>query len=234
MNLPMLMRPLAVVVILFWALAGESPEARATPTESLERIRQTAMQQAATGQPPEARLQAADMDPRLRLQACPTELQARNLAQTASAVQVEVRCDSLGWKLYVPVSVDVRVPVLVSRRALSRGESPGPQDVEVQMRPRAGLGVGYLQQVEQLQGQVLTRPLSAGGPIYTNALEAERIVRRGQAVTLVSGSGAFQVRARGKALSDAAVGDAVRVENPSSRRVVQGRVQADGSVLVEL
>jgi flagella basal body P-ring formation protein FlgA len=51
-------------------------------------------------------------------------------------------------------------------------------------------------------------------------------------VTLVGRNGSFEVRAQGKALADAGAGERVRVENLSSRRVVEGQVRADGSVLV--
>lgn len=234
MTLLSLARPFAVMLILFWVFSGEPVSAQAVASESLERIRQTAMDQAGAQQPPSAELRAADLDARLRLGLCPTPLQARNLAQSASAVQVEVRCDALGWKLYVPVTVSVQVPVLVTLRPLNRGDRVMAKDVDVQMRDRATLGTGWLQSTDQLQGQVLNRPLAAGALLLSTALAAERVVRRGQAVTLISGSGAFQVRAQGKALSDAAVGDALRVENPSSRRVVQGRVQTDGTVQIEL
>lgn len=234
MTLLSLARPLAVTLILFWIFSGEPASAQAGSIESLERIRQRAVDHAALSQPEQATLRAADLDPRLRLQACPTPLHARNLAQNATAVQVEVRCDSLGWKLYVPVTISVQVPVLVSLRAMARGERIEAGDVDVQMRDRASLGAGWLQSVDELRGQVLSRPLSAGAVLLPGALAAERVVRRGQAVTLISGRGAFQVRAQGKALSDAAAGDALRVENPSSRRVVQGRVQADGTVQIDL
>lgn len=227
-----LLRPAAVIVILLWLFGGSS--VRAQDIEDVERIRGAAQTAAALQQPPDAELRAADLDPRLRLPACPADLQARELARSASAVQVEVHCAVLGWKLYVPVSVRVQVPVLVAARPLLRGATVGAGDVEIQMRDRATLGTAWLDAPEQLQHQVLNRPVASGAVLQPSMLSAERIVRRGQSVVLIGGSGHFQVRGQGKALADAAIGDALRVENLGSRRVVQGRVQADGSVQVDL
>ena len=51
-------------------------------------------------------------------------------------------------------------------------------------------------------------------------------------MALVSRRGGVEVRMNGKALGDAGENQRVRVENLSSRRVVQGIVAADGEVWV--
>jgi flagella basal body P-ring formation protein FlgA len=153
---------------------------------------------------------------------------------------VEVRCETAAtaWKLFVPVSVNVQVPVLVATRGLARGQSLGAADVEVQMRDRASLGAAWLSSLEDLQAggnaspRVLARAVAPGSILSPSQFANARVVHRGQSVTLVGRSGGFEVRAQGKALSDAGAGERVRVENLSSRRVVEGEVRADGSVLV--
>ena len=76
--------------------------------------------------------------------------------------------------------------------------------------------------------------MSDGAVLFPALLAPARLVKRGQSVVIVGISGGFQVRAQGKALADAAAGDSVAVENLSSRRVVQGLVQPDGTVRVSL
>ncbi|RBK41011.1 flagella basal body P-ring formation protein FlgA, partial [Xanthomonas oryzae pv. oryzae] len=51
-------------------------------------------------------------------------------------------------------------------------------------------------------------------------------------VPLVSRNGGLEVRMSGRALSDAGENERVSVENSSSRRVVQGIVEASGTVVV--
>ena len=60
------------------------------------------------------------------------------------------------------------------------------------------------------------------------------LVRRGQRVTVLAQGRGIQVRTNGKALGDAAKGERVRVENTTSRRVVEGVAIADGVVRVNL
>jgi flagella basal body P-ring formation protein FlgA len=228
-----LLRPLAVILVLFWLFAGVEARA-ATAHESLDRIGTAALDHVRSQLPAGARLSAGTLDQRLRLAACPEPLAAAGDAGTGASVSVEVRCVSRGWKLYVPVAVSVQVPVLVAARGLNRGDVAGLADVEVQQRDRAGLGASWLSDPQQLEGLVVARAVSAGSVLMPAQFSLARLVRRGQSVTLLGQAASFQVRAQGKALGDAAAGELVRVENLSSRRVVQGRVLADGSVQVGL
>ena len=229
-----LLRPVAAILILFWLFASDSTAAQPVAAESVDAIRGAAVAHARAASPPAARLDGGRVDERLRLAACPSPLSTRTASASPSALSVEVRCDALGWKLFVPVSVSVQVPVLVATRGLARGDSVTAADVDVQMRERAGLGVSWVGTVTELQGRVLARPVAAGSVLSPAAFAPAHVVRRGQSVTLVGLSGGFEVRAQGKALSDAGAGDRVRVENFSSRRVVEGQVRADGSVVVNL
>jgi flagella basal body P-ring formation protein FlgA len=57
-------------------------------------------------------------------------------------------------------------------------------------------------------------------------------MQRGQRVNLIAGNGGFEVRSSGRVLSDAAVGDLVRVENLASKKIVEGLVTTKGDVRV--
>jgi flagella basal body P-ring formation protein FlgA len=58
------------------------------------------------------------------------------------------------------------------------------------------------------------------------------IVRRGQEVTLLSSSGAVEVRANGRAMIDGAAGSRIQVQNLGSMRVVEGVVETADLVRV--
>lgn len=226
------MRPISLIAILFWLLAGEP--AKAAAFEPLTDIRNAALAHAQAALPAGAHLNPSRMDERLRLPACAEPLATRTASDSGSALSVEVRCDSAGWKLFVPVGVSVQVPVLVMTRALARGQRVSASDVEVQRRERAGLGSIWLTAPEEIAGRVLSRPLAAGAVLTPSALVPAQLIKRGQSVMLIGENGGFSVRAEGRALDDAAAGESVRVQNLSSRRVVQGEVQADGTVRVNL
>jgi flagellar basal body P-ring formation protein FlgA len=67
-----------------------------------------------------------------------------------------------------------------------------------------------------------------------NDAQPQRLVRRGETVTVVSRSGGIEVRAGGTALTDGARGERIRVRNDSSRRIVEGVVTAAGRIEVTL
>ena len=84
----------------------------------------------------------------------------------------------------------------------------------------------------QAVGRVARRMLPAGAVLASTDLVAQRLIRRGDNVALVSRRGGVEVRVAGKALADAGENERVTVENLSSRRVVQGIVGAAGDVWV--
>lgn len=229
-----LLVPTAVMLICVWVFTGEPAQAAAPAWQSVASVRDAALRHAREAVPADARLEAGRLDERLHLSACPAALLTRTSSETPTALSVEVRCETAqaAWKLFVPVSVSVQVPVLVTKRALARGQAVTAADVEVQTRDRASLGSAWLSSVDELQAGVLARFVVPGSVLTPSLFASARVVRRGQSVTLVGLSGGFEVRAQGKALADAGAGERVRVENLSSRRVVEGQVRPDGSVLV--
>ena len=207
--------------------------------QSLDEIRRAAedfVRSRLPSGPARHHVEAARLDPRLRLQPCaiPLETFAPN-AQMGARVTVGVRCDAPAtWTLYVPVGVETETAVLVLRRALPRQSAIGPQDVEQQTRRLPGSAAAFIHELAALQGQRLKRAVPAGTVLTANLLTPDVLVRRGQQVTLIAASGPVEIRARGQALSEGGASDRVRVQNLSSRKVVEGVVESDGVVRVDL
>lgn len=170
----------------------------------------------------------ATVDPNLRLQRCPQPLTTR----LAAAQSVEVACPSAGWRVFVPVVVSNTRTVLVLARPLAAGQTIAAEDLQSVARQTAGAAQALLVDPAQAIGRVARRPLQAGSLLSQSDLHAEQLVRRGQTVDLLVQRGSVQVRVAARALRDGALGDSITVENLSSRRVVHGTVQADGTVAV--
>ena len=178
---------------------------------------------------------AAKLDPRLRVGSCDQPLQTFEQSATnlGERVTVGVRCAAANtWTLYVPVSVEVEIPVLVLRRALARRARVAMIDVEPQTRRVPGTAATFLQDTASLQGHRLKRSLPAGTALTVDMLVPDLVVRRGQQVTLIAASGPVEIRAQGHALTEGGVADRVRVQNISSLKVVEGVVESDGTVRV--
>jgi flagella basal body P-ring formation protein FlgA len=146
---------------------------------------------------------------------------------------VGVRCPGpAGWSIYVPVMVESEAALVVARRSLSRGEMPSPADLTVVPRQVSGFPTQFLAQVSDIAGRRLRRPVAAGEPIPDDALAAPVLVERGQQVTVSASITGIAVRANAVALDAGGFGDRVRVRNVASGRVIEGAIQADGSVVI--
>jgi flagella basal body P-ring formation protein FlgA len=178
---------------------------------------------------------ATKLDPRLRVALCEQPLQTFEQSATARGerVTVGVRCAAANsWTLYVPVSVEVEIPVLVLRRALARRARVAIIDVEPETRRMPGTAAVVIQDTANLQGHRLKRSLPAGTALTVDMLVPDVVVRRGQQVTLIAASGPVEIRAQGHALTEGGVADRVRVQNMSSLKVVEGVVESDSVVRV--
>ena len=180
---------------------------------------------------------ATKLDPRLRVALCEQPLQTFEQSATTlgERVTVGVRCAAANsWTLYVPVAVEVEIPVLVLRRALARRARVAVIDVEPETRRMPGTAAVFIQDTANLQGHRLKRSLPAGTALTVDMLVPDVVVRRGQQVTLIAANGPVEIRAQGHALTEGGVADRVRVQNTSSLKVVEGVVESDSVVRVGL
>lgn len=215
---------LRLVLVLF---AGSSPGlglAQAGGFQSVQSIEAAALASLPAGTDAEATL-----DPLLRLPLCSQPLQASPHGRQS----VEVTCSAAtGWRLFVPLRIRRSQEVLVLVRGIAAGQPVTEDAMTRETRDASRIVGATLSDPAQALGQVARRTLTAGSVLLSGDLLAPRLVRRGDNVALVSRRGGVEVRMNGKALGDAGENERIRVENLSSRRVVQGVVAADGEVWV--
>lgn len=182
------------------------------------------------------RIDVARPDPRLRLAACelPLETFLPPGGRLAGNIVVGVRCSGASpWTVYLSASVRLFHEVVVLNRPLPRGVVLQPGDLRMEARDTTSLHGGYFDAVEQATGMLSRRSLSAGTVLTHNAIEAPRLVQRGQQVVLLARAGGLEVRSAGKALSDGAEGQLIKVRNTRSSRVVEALVTAPGTAVVQ-
>ena len=178
---------------------------------------------------------AAELDSRLRLVACPAPLSVNAMLPrgTQSRVMVRVACKgSVNWSLNVPVDIHRKTDVLVMRRAVGRGENIAAGDVLAQSRILPGLASPYVTRPADLAGRLTRRPIPEGTAVTADALDAALLIHRGQSVVLSARSGGVEVRAPGLALADASAEQRVRVKNLNSLKVIEGVADTAGVVRV--
>lgn len=226
-----------VRTIITAALLGSASLANAANWESTDRLARAAERAASTSGSPGSTIKVqAQVDSRLKLPACghyPKTRAPKSLRGTA--VTVEVQCSQPSpWKLYVPVKVQQFAQVLVLNRAVQRGETIHADMLSLQQRDLARLPYGYITQTAQAVGQQSKRNLMPGAAIRPQDLGARQLIRRGQQVTLIGRIDGLEIRMSGKALADGHLQQRIRVENLSSRKVVEAVVRSAQEVEVLL
>lgn len=220
------------------AHAGVQSLTSNTSVQSLDAI-QAAAEQFVRSSLPENSVKhfvtANNLDSRLRLDECASPLEAfsQGTGMSSGRMTIGVRCPSQSpWTIYVPVTVEVEVSVLVLRRPLARRSRVEITDVEPQVRRLPGSASVFISDIASLKGHRLKRSLPVGTALTVDMLQPDILVRRGQQVTLIAANGSVQIRAQGQALTEGAAAERVRVQNVSSLKVVEGVVESAGVVRV--
>ena len=172
-------------------------------------------------------VRAGALDSRLRLARCQSPLQAGMLsgARLQPNMSISVGCHSgSGWTIYVPVSVESRIHVWALRQPENAGVRLTTADLAPETRLVSGVAAGYVTNLALLSRSTLRHPMPAGAVLHASDLLADFMVRQGQQVTLIASIDGIEVRATGVALQDGRYGELIRVQNPASKKVVQGTV----------
>ncbi|HEY4583222.1 MAG TPA: flagellar basal body P-ring formation chaperone FlgA [Lysobacter sp.] len=219
---PLLLRFLVASMLLAAALAGRAAPGF-TPVADILKAAETAL--GGAGAQVEATVDAA-----VRMPACGQPLSAVALGPRMA----EVRCpDPSGWRLTVPARVRREADVVVLTAPVRGGVAIEAAQLAVQRRDVAGgSGVG-MADPSQVAGRIARRALPAGAVVTAGDLaDGAGALKRGDPVVIVSRAGGIEVRMGGRALGSAVSGAVVAVENLASRRIVRGRLVADGVVEV--
>jgi flagella basal body P-ring formation protein FlgA len=226
-----------LVIAIAVAMSG-AVAAQAVDREPLEAIRATAESFVKSQLPRGANVAsvtAGTLDSRLRLVRCTSGMHAQLPAGVSlqSRTMVGVACDGpVRWMVYVPVTVESRIAVLVLKHPVPRDARLTIEDVTVESRQVTGLSTAYLTSANDLEARAVQRPLPMGTTLTMDMFKPDLVIKHGQEVTLVASAGGIEVRAAGRALADAAGGTRLKVQNLSSLKVVEG--VAEGPDLVRV
>jgi flagella basal body P-ring formation protein FlgA len=132
------------------------------------------------------------------------------------------------------LEIRVQLPVVVARRDLRRGDTLDESSMGLELRELSRLPRGTTREVGELLGQRLARAVDKGQVIAFDALAAEPIVRRGQAVIVEAGDAGLDVRIEARALERGARGQLIQLENPVTRRRFHAELTGPGAARLPL
>lgn len=120
----------------------------------------------------------------------------------------------------------------VPEQPIIRNQSITAEDIRVIRIARTRIRRGTALSADEIIGQAAKRRLAANRPVLRRDLEAPKLVKRNTMVEILFETGGLLLKAEGRALSDAAKGQAVKVLNTQTKRTVEGTAIATGVVSV--
>lgn len=121
---------------------------------------------------------------------------------------------------------------VVPKQVIYPGETIAANQIEVVTVTNPNIAGGYARIAEEVVGRVTKRTLLPGRTIPVNGLREAFAIKRGANVRLTFSIGNMVISASGTPLTDAMVGDLIKVRNTDSGSIVSGTVMADGTVQV--
>ena len=231
-------RKTVAAVLGLLILAGPAIAGTGHPTQSHQSIRDAAQRHALNETqklPSRAEVSVGDLDSRLRLTACDQPLDTYDSPNGLNGGRgvVGVRCNgSKPWKIYVPVRIALMESVVVSRRAIVRGQELSADDLVLSEIDVSAVHKAYFTRIEDVVGMRSKRSVTSGKLLHAGVLQQAKWIKRGSQVEIVAVGDGLDVRMRGKAMADGSRGDRIRVKNLNSGRIITGTVAGAGIVHV--
>jgi len=209
--------------------------------QSSETLRTTAhaflIQQTAHLHEQETEITIGHLDRRLHLTECSTEPSAFLApgAKLQGKLSVGLRCSGKKpWTVYIPAQIKNFAHIVTAAHSLQRGKQITDSDLMITKQDISQVRGGYFTQNKNVIGKILKRSLTAGQAFSVRNLKSPLLVRRGDEVVILASVGGIQVRVKGNALQDAALGERVPVRNKQSKRIIQGTAIKSGVVSVQM
>lgn len=175
------------------------------------------------------------LNKQLRVPQCGKSLQVKMApgAKLLGNTTLTVSCASAEkWKIHVAAHIDAQVNALIARHPIPRGTVIQNADLEFVLRRYSQLNHGYYGSANLLSNMQAKRNIKAGQVLTPALVKAQKLVLRGQHITIVAQNGNLNLRVKGKALMDGQQGQTIKVKNFSSKRLIYARVISAGVVKV--
>jgi len=124
----------------------------------------------------------------------------------------------------------VEVPVV--NRSMDSGEILTRDHLSVRTIELSHLPRGAVLTTDDLVGLELLRNLQAGNPVRADQVRTPPTTRRGQTVLIEFNLPGIQLQAQGEAMEDGHQGQAIKVLNKASSKVITASVAGNGIVVV--
>ncbi|MEY3288956.1 MAG: flagellar basal body P-ring formation protein FlgA [Pseudomonadota bacterium] len=206
-----------------------------TQLQSHEELRGRAIQFLSTlpGVTHESKIKVNLPDPQLSLVSCESlEFFLPTGSNQRGNMRLGARCTAPQvWSLYLGASILQPVTHYITLRAMDKGQTVNPNDLMATSVYEHNPPTGLINDIQQLAGRTLVRPLPAGASLRNNDLRIEPTLIRGQTVKIIATGKGFGITYEGKSLANAAAGETVQVRTQSNH-IINGIARTGGIVEV--
>jgi flagella basal body P-ring formation protein FlgA len=136
-------------------------------------------------------------------------------------------------RLWVKADVRIFQEVIVSSEPLLFNEIVTGKEVRLERRDISTLTARPFYRLDEVVGQQASRAISVNETLTHRNLDPPTVMRRGHAVVLVYENGGIRVEAPGTAEENGRAGALIQVKNPSSGKLLRGRVLDGRTVRID-
>lgn len=162
------------------------------------------------------------------------ELPQLSLAQNARRwgnISISARCGQ--ERRFIQAQVQVMGRYLVAARGISAGSKLTAEDLKLKTGRLDTLPARTLTEGGKAIGAISLRNISPGQPLNPVMLRRAWAVKAGQAIQVIAQGDGFNISGAGKAMTNAAAEDSVRVRMASGQ-IVSGIANDDGTIRINL
>ncbi|UYA61063.1 Flagellar basal-body P-ring formation protein FlgA [Pectobacterium sp. F1-1] len=144
-------------------------------------------------------------------------------------VSLSVRCGQ--QRRFIQTEVQVTGSYVTSSRPINRGTTLTEKDIRLTKGRLDLLPLRPILTLQGAQGAVLLRDLTPGQAITASMIRRAWVVKAGQSVQIIAQGEGFTINGEGKAMNNAATGQAVRVRTANGQ-IISGIANDDGIILI--
>lgn len=130
------------------------------------------------------------------------------------------------------VEVDVKIDIIKANTSITRNQLITENMLEVSEARLSQLGRGYVENTEDVIGNIAKRNIERGNIITANMLAKEMLIQRNSTVMIIAERGTMRVTAMGKALQNGSKGEIISIVNVTSNKTVFAEVIDKNTVKV--
>lgn len=179
-------------------------------------------------------IQLRKLTPDLKLSKCLTPLQLvdKNLENVAGRMTISVFCGKPNWRVFVPVTVEGKQPVVVSAHGILKRAVIKEDDVQQILLNYKHIPSGAMIDPNKVIGMRTKKAIGPNSVVKIRDLQPPYWVFKKKQVTIITRIGGIEVKTRGTALDNAVANEQVRIRNNTSKKIIKGIVIAPNTVLI--